>query len=99
MYFLFKEKEKEKKIEFYFFSFKGYDKNSTHYDEIVLEPSPTPVVIKKVIISLLFAALFVTFIPSYSIQKLKGSIHLFLILLHHIAYTNKILFYLQRKIS
>ncbi|XP_006618896.1 lysophospholipid acyltransferase 2 [Apis dorsata] len=49
----------------------GCDKNSTHYDEIVLEPSPTPVVIKKVIISLLFAALFVTFIPSYSIQKLK----------------------------
>ncbi|XP_050576179.1 lysophospholipid acyltransferase 6 isoform X1 [Bombus affinis] len=49
----------------------GCDKNSAHYDEIVLEPSPSPVVIKKVIVSLLCAAMFVTFIPTYPIQKLK----------------------------
>lgn len=99
-----KKEEKEKKIEFYFFPFKGYDKNSTHYDEIVLEPSPTPVVIKKVIISLLFAALFVTFIPSYSIQKLKGSTRIFFFNIYYYRITlpiltNKTLFYLQRKIS
>ncbi|XP_053995551.1 lysophospholipid acyltransferase 6 [Hylaeus anthracinus] len=49
----------------------GCDKSSSHYDEIVLEPSPTPVVIKKVIVSVLCAAMFVTFIPTYSIQRLK----------------------------
>ncbi|CAD1476916.1 unnamed protein product, partial [Heterotrigona itama] len=49
----------------------GCDKNSGHYDEIVLEPSPAPVVIKKVVVSLLCAAMFVTFIPTYPIQKLK----------------------------
>ncbi|KOC59675.1 Lysophospholipid acyltransferase 2 [Habropoda laboriosa] len=49
----------------------GCDKNSGHYDEIVLEPSPTPVVVKKVVVSLLCAAMFVTFIPTYPIQKLK----------------------------
>ncbi|XP_076287832.1 lysophospholipid acyltransferase 6 isoform X2 [Lasioglossum baleicum] len=49
----------------------GCDKNSGHYSEIVLEPSPVLVVVKKVIASLLFAAIFVTFIPSYPIEKLK----------------------------
>ncbi|KOX76666.1 Membrane-bound O-acyltransferase domain-containing protein 2 [Melipona quadrifasciata] len=51
--------------------FKGCNKNSGHYDEIVLEPSPAPVVVKKVVVSLLCAAMFVTFIPTYPIQKLK----------------------------
>ncbi|XP_078052287.1 lysophospholipid acyltransferase 6 [Augochlora pura] len=49
----------------------GCDKNSGHYSEIVLEPSPVKVVIKKVVVSILCAATFVTFIPSYPIQKLK----------------------------
>ncbi|XP_031836461.1 lysophospholipid acyltransferase 6 isoform X2 [Nomia melanderi] len=49
----------------------GCDKNSGHYSEIVLEPSPRLVVIKKLIVSLLCAAMFVTFIPKYPIQKLK----------------------------
>lgn len=49
----------------------GCDKNSGHYSEIVLEPSPVLVVIKKVVASLLFAVMFVTFIPYYPIQKLK----------------------------
>ncbi|XP_076179737.1 lysophospholipid acyltransferase 6 isoform X2 [Ptiloglossa arizonensis] len=49
----------------------GCDKNSSHYDEIVLEPSPTPVVIRKLVVSLVFAVMFLTFIPSYSLQKLK----------------------------
>lgn len=49
----------------------GCDKNSASYGEIVLEPSPTQVVIKKVVVSLLCAAMFVTFIPAYPISKLK----------------------------
>ncbi|XP_033330977.1 lysophospholipid acyltransferase 6 [Megalopta genalis] len=49
----------------------GCDKNSGHYSEIVLEPSPVKVVIKKVVVSILCAATFVTFIPTYPIQKVK----------------------------
>ncbi|XP_015431977.1 PREDICTED: lysophospholipid acyltransferase 1 isoform X2 [Dufourea novaeangliae] len=49
----------------------GCDMNSGCYSEIVLEPSPALVVVKKVIVSLLCAVMFVTFIPSYPIQKLK----------------------------
>ncbi|CAK9809948.1 Lysophospholipid acyltransferase 6 [Anthophora quadrimaculata] len=49
----------------------GYDKKSGQYNEIVLEPSPTPVVVKKVVVSLLCVVMFLTFIPTYPIEKLK----------------------------
>ncbi|XP_076620237.1 lysophospholipid acyltransferase 6 [Colletes latitarsis] len=49
----------------------GCDKNSSHYDEIILEPSPIPVVVKKTITSLFFAALLVTLMPRYPIQRVK----------------------------
>ena len=68
-----KKKKERDKFHVLCILFKGCDKNSGHYDEIVLEPSPAPVVIKKVVVSLLCAAMFVTFIPTYPIQKLKGS--------------------------
>ncbi|XP_017764024.1 PREDICTED: membrane-bound O-acyltransferase domain-containing protein 2 isoform X1 [Eufriesea mexicana] len=49
----------------------GYDKNSDRYNEIILEPSPIPVVIKKVVVSMLCAIMFVIFFPTYRIEKLK----------------------------
>ncbi|XP_076748913.1 lysophospholipid acyltransferase 6 isoform X2 [Xylocopa sonorina] len=51
-------------------SLTGYDKNACRYD-IVLEPSPMPAVVRKVIVSMLCVPMFVFFIPTYSIQKLK----------------------------
>lgn len=72
------------------FSLQGYDKKSAHYNEIVLEPSPTTVVIKKVVVSLLCAVMFVTFIPTYPIQKLKGSIYC----ISHYNSTVRILYYI-----
>ncbi|KAK2580167.1 hypothetical protein KPH14_012438 [Odynerus spinipes] len=48
-----------------------YDENAERVNEIVLEPSPTKVVVKKVIASLTCAALFVYFIPSFPVQKIK----------------------------
>ncbi|XP_029169467.1 membrane-bound O-acyltransferase domain-containing protein 2 isoform X1 [Nylanderia fulva] len=47
-----------------------YDKNSQE-KEIVLEPSPTLVVIKKVVASLACAIVFITFIPTFPIQRVK----------------------------
>ena len=49
----------------------GKDEGSECSNCKALEPSPTRVVMKKVVTSLLCAAMFVTFIPMYSIQKLK----------------------------
>ncbi|XP_058810867.1 lysophospholipid acyltransferase 6 isoform X2 [Phymastichus coffea] len=48
-----------------------YDEQSTRVNEIVLEPSLTPIVVKKVIASLLCAVIFVQLIPSYPIEKIK----------------------------
>ncbi|XP_014609872.1 PREDICTED: lysophospholipid acyltransferase 1 [Polistes canadensis] len=47
------------------------EKTLENVNEIVLEPSPMKVVVKKVIASLMCAALFVSLIPLFSIQKLK----------------------------
>lgn len=47
-----------------------YD-NSSKLNEIVLEPSPAIVVVKKVIGSLTCAVIFVAFIPSYPIKRIK----------------------------
>ncbi|XP_015117169.1 lysophospholipid acyltransferase 1 [Diachasma alloeum] len=53
-------------------SFSGfYDDPSKHVVEIVLEPSPTQIVMKKVVASLTCAILFVVFIPIFPIQKVK----------------------------
>ncbi|XP_011300527.1 lysophospholipid acyltransferase 1 [Fopius arisanus] len=53
-------------------SFSGfYDDSSKHVNEIVLEPSPTQIVMKKVIASLTCAVLFVVFIPVFPIQRVK----------------------------
>ncbi|XP_043266771.1 lysophospholipid acyltransferase 2 isoform X2 [Venturia canescens] len=48
-----------------------YDKSPQQLDEIVLEPRPTMIVMKKVVASLMCAVIFVTFIPSYPIQRIK----------------------------
>lgn len=48
-----------------------YDENAEQVEEVVSEPSPSKVVVKKVIASLACAALFVYFIPSFSIQRIK----------------------------
>ena len=50
---------------------KDNDKNSNDRAVIVNSPSPTWVVIKKVLASLLCALMFVIFIPAYPIQRLK----------------------------
>ncbi|XP_043478137.1 lysophospholipid acyltransferase 1 isoform X1 [Leptopilina heterotoma] len=50
-------------------SLNGYSEKTSN--EIVLEPSPATIVVKKVLTSLFFALVFVTFIPSYSIVKVK----------------------------
>lgn len=47
------------------------EKNSTNKEQIVSEPTPGRVVIKKVIISLLCAAMFVKFNPLFPMQQLK----------------------------
>lgn len=47
------------------------DQTSSHYNEIVMEPSPRVAVVKKLVLSLTCAAMFVTLIPFYSIQKVK----------------------------
>lgn len=47
-----------------------YDKNN-QVDEIVLEPSPTLVVVKKVVTSLICVTIFITLIPAYPIQRVK----------------------------
>lgn len=47
-----------------------YDKNSQE-KEIVLEPSPTLVVVKKVVASLACAIVFITFISDFPIQRVK----------------------------
>ncbi|XP_012225902.1 lysophospholipid acyltransferase 6 [Linepithema humile] len=47
-----------------------YDKN-TKEKEIILEPSPTLIVVKKVTMSLACAIIFITFIPTYPIQRVK----------------------------
>ncbi|XP_003424410.1 lysophospholipid acyltransferase 1 isoform X2 [Nasonia vitripennis] len=48
-----------------------YDEQIGQVNEIVLEPSPRLVVIKKVVASLLCALIFVTMLPSYPMQKIK----------------------------
>ncbi|XP_076231667.1 lysophospholipid acyltransferase 6 isoform X2 [Calliopsis andreniformis] len=48
-------------------------KTSIHPDQRGHDPSPTLSVLKKVVVSLLCAAMFVTFIPSYPIQRLKDN--------------------------
>lgn len=47
------------------------DKNSVQYTEIVIEPSPALAVVKKLVLSLLCAAMFVTLIPLHPIQRIK----------------------------
>ncbi|XP_032666216.1 lysophospholipid acyltransferase 2 isoform X2 [Odontomachus brunneus] len=47
-----------------------YDKKN-EMSEIVMEPSPTLVVVKKIVASLICAAIFITFIPIYPIQRMK----------------------------
>ncbi|XP_014471117.1 PREDICTED: lysophospholipid acyltransferase 2 [Dinoponera quadriceps] len=47
-----------------------YDKKS-EVSEIVLEPSPTLVVVKKITASLVCAVVFITFIPAFPIQRVK----------------------------
>ena len=41
-------------------------------DEIVMEPSPGLVVIKKLVASIICSIIFVTMIPSYPMQKVTG---------------------------
>ncbi|XP_075231677.1 lysophospholipid acyltransferase 6 isoform X2 [Lycorma delicatula] len=45
----------------------------TNYNQkrVIIEPSPVKAVVKKVITSVLCAGLFVTFIPSFNIQRVK----------------------------
>ncbi|KAG8035491.1 hypothetical protein G9C98_006937 [Cotesia typhae] len=53
-------------------SFSGfYDDSSKEPEEIVLEPSPTKAVIKKITASLTLAVLFVSFSSLYPIQRVK----------------------------
>ena len=53
---------------------KPTDEPNGQVDEIVLEPSPRLVVIKKVVASLVCALIFVTLLPAYSLQKVKGNL-------------------------
>ncbi|XP_066585832.1 lysophospholipid acyltransferase 6 [Prorops nasuta] len=48
-----------------------HEKKSSHEDDIVLEPSPVLIVMKKICVSVMCALVFVTFIPMYPIQILK----------------------------
>ncbi|XP_020706571.2 lysophospholipid acyltransferase 6 isoform X2 [Athalia rosae] len=50
----------------------GYQDKNLIKKEIVLEPSPGLVVVKKVIASCICAIIFVTFIPAFPIQKIKA---------------------------
>ncbi|XP_057340051.1 lysophospholipid acyltransferase 6 isoform X1 [Microplitis mediator] len=53
-------------------SFSGfYADSSKELEEIVLEPSPTKAVIKKITASLIFAVLFVSFSSLFPIQRVK----------------------------
>ncbi|XP_046423142.1 lysophospholipid acyltransferase 6 isoform X3 [Neodiprion fabricii] len=49
----------------------GYTDKNLNSNEIVLEPSPRLVVVKKVTASCICAVIFVSFIPSFPIQKIK----------------------------
>ncbi|XP_015512213.1 lysophospholipid acyltransferase 6 isoform X1 [Neodiprion lecontei] len=49
----------------------GYTDKNLNSNEIVLEPSPRLVVVKKVLASCICAVIFVSFIPSFPIQKIK----------------------------
>lgn len=51
--------------------FQGNLDNNSNSKTVVLEPSPTRAVFKKVTLALVFAALFVKFLPIYPIKGVK----------------------------
>jgi hypothetical protein len=51
--------------------------NNSNSRKVVLEPSPHLVVFKKVVCSVLCAVLFLSLIPSFPIQRVKGMQYLY----------------------